>query len=276
MEAYNEGIRNVRGDVIIFLDHDAIPKPDCVAEHLLTYDGLRVVGVSGDVIPAYLVNGVLKPLENSSEVANFYREPKILRIIGEKLWNRPLEGQEQYLAYISKAGYSQKNIYVERREINNSLPCMAANMSILRSALQNFRIPTSFLKRGIAFEQVIGWHSWKTGHHMVSNPTAKVYHIRHGQSMSRSLDTKNTLIAVIEDQLLFYYLLPREEGISEMHRIVSMMYDFLVHIKKTKQSSRHEMVALRGILFGNMIGLKWLVSRKVGGTYTPVHDPMLR
>lgn len=276
MEAYNEGIHNVHSDVIIFLDDDAIPKPDFITEHLLTYERINVSGVSGEVIPAHLANGILKSLEGSSEVTEFYREPEILRIFGCKLWNRPLEGQERYLAYISKAGYSRKNIYIDHHKITESLLCMGANMSILSSALKNFKIPASFLKRGIAFEITIGWHLWKTGHRMVFNPRAQVYHILHGQTMSRALNTKTISQAVIEGELLFYYLINREEKLSKMHRIASLIYNSLVHIKKIEENWRYEMAILKGILLGNMIGLKWLVSRSTKGTYVPIQDAILK
>lgn len=276
MDAYNEGICAVNGDVIMFLDDDAVPKPNCIKEHVLTYERSNVSGVSGDVIPTYLVNGVLKPIENSSDVVSFYQEPKMLRRIGDKLWNCPLEGQESYLAYISKAGYSKKNVHLMHQEIANSLLCMGANTSVLTSALKNFRIPTSFLKRGIANEQIIGWKLWKNGRTMVFNSRAKVYHIRHGQTLSRFLNVKNIFQATIENELLFYYLLPREEKLSKMHRVVSLLFNSLVHIKKIRENWRYEMAILRGILLGNMIGLKWLISREIGGSYVPTQDALLQ
>ncbi len=269
MEAYNEGIRNACGDVIFFLDDDAIPNPDCIEEHLSTYERIQVSGISGEVIPAYLKNGVLKPLEGSSEIVSYYKEPKILRIIGDKLWNRPLEGQEKFLAYISKAGYSKKNIYIDYQSITDSLLCMATNTSILRSALKGFQIPTSFLSRGIAFEQVVAWHLWKNGHRMIFNPKAKVHHIRHGQTMSRSVDKIAVYKATIENELMFYYLLPLEEKLSIKHRIVSILYKYLVSLKKLDENWEREIAFMNGLFTGNLIGLIWLISRKVGGTYVP-------
>jgi glycosyltransferase involved in cell wall biosynthesis len=163
LEAYNEGINNVNGDVILFLDDDAVPEPNCIREHLLTYERNNVSGVSGDVIPAYLENGIVKPRENVSEVVAYYKEAALLQYFGHKFWNRPLEGQENYLAYISKAGYSKKNIHLVHNEISNSLLCMAANMSVLTSALKVFRIPTSFLNVEFLLSKLLAGTCGKTG-----------------------------------------------------------------------------------------------------------------
>jgi len=276
MDAYNEGISAANGDVIMLLDDDAVPEPNCIKEHLLTYERSNVSGVSGDVIPTHLIDGVLKPIKNSSDVVRFYQEPKMLQMFGDKLWNCPLEGQEGYLAYISKAGDSKKNIHLMHQEITNSLLCMGANTSVLTSALKNFQIPTSFLKRGIANEQVIGWNLWKNGCTMVFNSRAKVYHIRHGQTLSRFLDVKNTFQATMENELLFYYLLPIEEKLSKMHHVVSLLFNSLLHIKKIRKNWKREMAILRGILFGNLIGLKWLISREIGGSYVPTQDVLFK
>jgi glycosyltransferase involved in cell wall biosynthesis len=276
IEAYNEGIHNADGDVIVFLDDDAVPDSNCIREHVLTYERLNVSGVSGEVIPAYIVDSALKPVYGSSEVVSFYKEFNILRIIGDKLWNCPLDGQENYLAYISKAGYSRKNIRLAHKEIVSSLFCMAANMSALASAIKDFQIPSSFLKRGIDFEQVLGWKMWKNGHKMVFNHRAKVYHVLHGQSMSRLHMIENVFQAIMEDELVFYYLFLEGENLSIKHRMISSLFNALVHLKKVSENWRYELAVLKGILFGNLIGLKWIISRKFGGSYMPIQDALFK
>lgn len=276
IEAYNEGMKNADGEIIVCLDDDAVPDRDCIKEHVLTYERLNVSGVSGDVIPTHIVGSILRPRHGYSEVAGFYTEPKILQIVGDKLWNCPLHGQEGYLAYISKAGYSRKNINLLHKGIVDSLLCMAANMSVLASAVKDFEIPSSFLRRGIDFEQVLGWKMWKNGHRMVFNPKAKVYHILHGQTMSRSHGIKSVFQAVIEDELVFYYLLLEGGNVSVRHRTLSLLFNTLVHLKKINENWRYELAILKGIFFGNIIGFKWAVSRKFGGLYMPIKDELLK
>jgi glycosyltransferase involved in cell wall biosynthesis len=275
IEAYNEGIHEAKGKIIMFLDDDAVPDPHCVEEHISTYERYSVSGVSGEVVPTQFVNGKLKPIEGGSEIISIYKEPAILRRIGEKLWSSPLKGQEGYLAYISKAGYSRKNIYLPRGEIVESLLCMAANMSVLASTVKGYRMPTSFLKRGIDFEQILGWKLWKNRHRTVFNPKPKVYHILHGETASRFLNEKNALQATVEDELVFYYLLKEGEKLSKMHRIVSILHSSLVHVRKIRYNWRYETSVLKGIFLGNIIGFKWLLSNKFKGAYLPANDDLI-
>jgi hypothetical protein len=153
---------------------------------------------------------------------------------------------------------------------------MAANMSVLSSAIRDFQIPVSFLKRGIAFEQIIGWHLWKNGQRMVFNPRAKVYHILHGQTMSRFLNIDLSSHATIEDELLFYYLLQMGENVSLMHRVTSMAFNLLVRIKISRNDWKYAIAGIKGILLGNIIGLTWIFSKRINGTYIPVQDALFR
>lgn len=270
ISAYNEGIHNTTADIIAFLDDDAFPEPTWLSEHISSHKLLGVSGVSGEVVPAQVINNKFQ-VKGESEVAQFYDEPKSRKAVGNIFWNRPLDGQENFLAYISKAGYSQKVVGMINGKRVNSLLCMAANMSVRKEALKDFVIPTSFIKRGIAFEQVVGWHLLRTGHRLIFNPHAKVYHIIHGQTMSRFLDTKSILEAYAEDELLFYYLFSEERQLSIMHRIISLGFRIMVHIRKIEQDWRRERYVFKGILMGNLIGAAWLISKKTGGSFVPIH-----
>ena len=276
MEAYAEGTNIASGDIVAFLDDDAIPKSSWLSEHISSYEIADVSGVSGDVISAYMKNSVLDRVGGSSEIQQSFDESPFLSRIGAKFWYRPLEGQEDFLAYISKAGYSQKKINSIYRGKTNSLLCMASNMSVRRFALKDFCMPSSFTKRGIAFEQVIGWHLWKAGRRMVFNPKAKVCHIIHGQTMSRFLGKKVLSQAYAEDELLFYYLFFREEKLSIMHRIVSLTHRLLVHTKKLKDNLKAERTILNGIFFGNLLGVAWLISQKIQGSFIPIQNRFFR
>ncbi|MEM1542490.1 MAG: glycosyltransferase [Candidatus Bathyarchaeia archaeon] len=260
LKAYEEGIENASGEIILFLDDDVIVDSNCIKEHVSMYEQHNISGVSGDVIPAYLINEKLKIIDNTSEITAFCGETQ-KRMAYDKLCDTPLEGQEKHLVYLSKAGYFKTKKSFRCQNIVDSLLCMAANMSAQRNVLRDIRLPV-FLEHGINFEQIIGWRLWKKGYRTVFNPKAKVYHIRHGQSMSRFLDLKNTYLAKIEDELIFYYLILEGEKLSKMHRIAVLIYNIMTHIIKMKQDWKYQIVILKGIFAGNLTGLKWLVSKK--------------
>jgi len=260
MKAYEEGIENAQGEIILFLDDDVAVDSNCIREHILTYEQYNVSGVSGDVIPAYLVNEKLKIVNNMSEITIF-RDWNQKQTVYSKLLDSPLKGQENHLIYLSKAGYFRTKKFLNAKNIVDSLLCMAANMSVQRNVLKDIKLPV-FLKRGINFEQIVGWRLWRKGYKTVFNPKAKVYHIRHGESMSRSLDLKNTCLAKIEDELIFYYLTLEGEKLSKMHRIITLMYNIMTRITNMNQGWKYQTATLKGILIGNLTGLKWLVSKK--------------
>lgn len=274
--AYNEGISNATGEIIAFIDDDAVPEPNWLSEHVLSYEIADVSGVTGDVVSAHTKNNILFQSKVSSEILHSYCQPKIIAGIGARFWNRSLEGQDNYLVYISKAGYSQKKIIAVCAKKVNSLLYMATNMSIRKAALKDFLIPTSFTKLGIGFEQVIGWHLWKTGHRTIFNPYTKVRHIIHGQTMSRFLESKAILQAYAEEELLFYYLFSKEKQLSIMHRFVSLAHRLLVHIRKFKGNWKRELYVLRGIFAGNLLGFAWLISKKNHGSFIPTQSTLFQ
>ena len=274
--AYNEGINNATGEIIAFIDDDAVPESNWLSEHVLSYEIADVSGVTGDVVPTHTKNNILFQSEAASEILRFFNQPKLIATIGAKLWNRSLKGQENYLVYISKGGYSQKQSLAACAKKVNSLLYMATNMSIRKTALKDFLIPTSFTKLGIGFEQVISWHIWKNGQRTIFNPYTKVHHIIHGQTMSRFLKSKAISQAYAEEELLFYYLFSREKQLSIMHRIVSLAHRIMVHIRKFKGNWKKEWYVMSGIFVGNLLGLTWLISQKNHGSFIPTQSIFLR
>jgi glycosyltransferase involved in cell wall biosynthesis len=263
LEAYKEGISKANGDIIFFQDDDAVAERNCIKEHVSTYNKYNIHGVSGEVFTACIRNERLKIFSNVSEITtNFYMGSGIAKVLGNKLLDVPIKGQEGYLSYLSKAGYFRTSIYLKHQNTINSLLCMAANMSILRSVINNCKLP-KFLRLGINFEQIIGWQLWKKGYKTFFNSKAKVYRIKHGRSMSRFLDIENILQAVIEDELVFYYLLLNGEKLSNMHRIASLIYRNVLHIKRIKNNWKSEMAILKGIFLGNITGLMETISGRL-------------
>jgi glycosyltransferase involved in cell wall biosynthesis len=275
IDALNLGLEHAEGDIIAFLDDDAIPDPDWLQNHVKTYTESNIGGVAGNVIPSILKGKESIPIQDkASEIIPNY-EPS-LETIGRKIWNRPLEGLENYLVYISKAGAVSYNSSMSQdawHQTVKSLLGMGANMSVLSKTIKGFKFPNSWIL-GLAWEQFLGWHIWKKGYSLIFNPNAKVHHLIHNQTLTRNIkETKKDALRIIEHNLLFYRLYGLEKNLSKMHRITWLIFCTLVNIKKIcKDKEIKRIIGMKSMFHSELIGPKWLLSRKLDGYYSPLMD----
>jgi len=278
VDALNIGFDYATGDIIAFLDDDAVPYEDWVEKHVESYERYENVGgVAGNVIPARLCGDKLVKVGGYvSHVIPSFRRLTFLESVFRSVWNVPLEGMEDYLVYISKAGVVEYNLNVSRFAWNKpvkSLLGMGANMSVLREAVEGFRFPSQWVL-GLAWEQFLGWHLWKKGYNLIFNPKASVYHIVQSESLTRNVrSAKKDLLRWVENYLLFYRLYGLEPKLSRMHRITWLIFSSLVSLKKLcKDKEFQQIVRLKGRLYSELIGQKWLLSKNIGGNYSPLTE----
>ena len=275
IDALNLGLRLAHGSVIALIDDDAIPFPDWVEKHMEAYGDARIGGVAGNVVPLLLKGRRLLPIEGQE--SEIIPENKGFEGgFGFKIWNQPVEGLEAYLVYISKAGLVEYNAAVSfaaRYHPTASLLGMGANMSVLAEAVRDFVYPNSWIN-GLANEQFLGWHVWRQGYKLVFYPDAKVNHLVHGESLSRDIGTAKTdILSWTENNLLFYRLYGLEPGLSAIHRVAWLIFDALANIKKfCVDKDFSQLARLKSKLHSEVIGFKWLLSRKIGLNYSPLDD----
>jgi len=275
VEALNLGFKNCSGDVLCFIDDDAVPALDWVQAIVETYALQNVGGVAGNVIPALLNGKRVIPVKGRPSEIIPDSEP-FMATLGMKLWSCPLKGLENNLVYISKAGMVDYNFKMANRakcQITKSLLGMGANMSVLSKALEDFRFSQSWLL-GLSNEQFLGWHLWSNGYRLFFNPKIKVYHIHHGQTLSRDIsETRKEMLRWTENNLLFYRLYGIEPELSIMHRVTWLIFDTLFNIKKICVDGKvSDINRIKSKLLSESIGLKWLLSRRIGSDYSPLAD----
>lgn len=277
-DAINLGLENADGDIIAFLDDDAIPHPNWIQNHVETYKKMsNVGGVAGNVLSATLEDAeALLVKEEASEILPNHYKP-FLESIGRKIWSRPLEGLEDYLVYISKAGIVEKNYEISLRAqiyAVKSLLGMGANMSVLAQGIKGFSLPSNSWILGLAYEQYLGWHIWKQGYNLFFNPAAKVYHLAHGQTLSRNVkDIKKMCLRQVESGLLFYRLYGLETDLSNISRIAWLIFSTLVDIKKMcKNKEVERRIRIKSRLYCELIGLKLILSNKLRSKYDLLND----
>jgi hypothetical protein len=255
------------------LDDDAIPFPDWIQNLLETYSLQNVGGVAGNVLPAFFNNKNEIQLDGKASEIVTDGKP-FLDNIWRKIWGCPLKGLEDYYIYASKAGMVDFNFSIRnlaKKRITKSLLGMGANMSVLTEATKGFKLPNSWIL-GWGFEQFLGWYVWKKGYNLFYNPDAKVCHLNHGQTLSRNiLDFRKQILREAEVQLFFYRLFGLEKDLSVMHRISWIIFRIL-SILKQAQSLYQASVLLKGLLIGNIVGCKLLISKKFGLRYDPLFE----
>ena len=253
VDALNIGLRNVSGEVIFFLDDDAIPFRNWIEKHLKLYQAHNIGGVAGDVIPAILCNDkLLLCKNNNSEII----PNKALKVgnIKRKMFYQPLNGQEDHLIYINKGGFVTPT-YEYKSGTVKTLLGMGANMSVLKKCTEDFTFPVSWQIRGIGWEQLLGWHIWKKGYPIIFDPNVKVYHLSHGQTLSRNIINKKAIyVREVERQLFFYRIYDYEKNLSKMHRIVTLLFYLFTYFKKMGENLEY-LERLKGLLIGNLIGI---------------------
>jgi len=274
-DALNLGLKNAKGEIIVLLDDDAIPFPNLIQSYILAYSVPNIGAVAGDVVPVILKeNKICQFKDTPSEIIS----SKIPRLtLFRKFRHYPLKGLENYLFYISKAGFVSLNYKVAQKASDNkivdSFLAKGANMSFSSKFVAEFQFPTSCIL-GLAFEQYLAWYLWKKGCRVIFNPSIKVYHIHHGQSLSRNIrDVKKVAVHCAETSLLFYRLYGSEPELSIMHRIVWLLMDPFVdvlHICLRKKNFSVKM--FKNVFFAELIGLRWFICKKLGLNYSPLID----
>ena len=277
LDALNLGIKAALGQIILFLDDDVIPFPNLVQNHVDLYSLPKIGGVAGDVLKTPIENKEIWQFEKKpSDIISNISRVNLTTKIGLKVWNKPIGGLENYLFYISKAGVACMNSEVgnaSNKQITKSLLGRGANMSVLTGALGEFSFPDDWIL-GFTFEQFLGWHLWKRGYTIVFNPKLQVYHLEHGQSLSRNpKERKRETLLYTEQKLLFYRLYGLEGSLSLIHRIVWLIVETVVNVKRICfNGETHRIARVRSTFYSEAIGFKMILSKKLHSTYSPLSE----
>ncbi len=268
VDAYFLGVKHSTGEIVAFLDDDAIPADDWLQETVKIFRRYQnVLGVTGDSFPVLSKNDKLTILEEH-EVAS------VLSHYEFALFGRPLNGLENYKNCIANSGYVYErgnNAYWRKRGATKALlrgPSMAISGDVLRS----IDLPGEWIL-GCAWEMVLGWELWKRGVPMIYSPKVKVFHIVHGRTSSRDyLNPRTDLLWAVEAELLFYRLYRNEPQFSLISKLASDVMRVTHSLKWLRSNPKYYLRKIEGIFLGNIIGIKWMLSKLSGSDYSPLAD----
>jgi len=284
VDAEQIGLERAEGRIIVFFDDDAVPKPNCIEEHVKTYANPKIGGVSGDMIVSTIANGVVKELEEVEVPPSQSARTRL----SARVWNRPVKGLEQYRCCVTRCGYIWHGFWLANNPVGNyvywrkrgmvrSFLGAGNNMSVLASAGKGTLFgKTDYWKKGYGWEGFLAWQVWKKGYSMVLNPKAQVEHIfceGHLTGSLYALFLKNAALGELEktagvetsgydfireSNLFFFRLYRRGSGLSLFAKFCSVATDALYFLKRTR--SLQESENLRVLFISNLIGLRWLLS----------------
>jgi glycosyltransferase involved in cell wall biosynthesis len=262
------GAQSSTGNIVAFLDDDAIPENDWLEETVKLFNQSGAGAVTGDSVPV-LLNGGNMHVIAEDEI------PSVLSHFEFAWFGRPLRGLEEYKNSIADSGLVYErgnNAYWRKRGVAKALP-RGPSMAVLGSFLRSLDFPSSDWILGCAWEMMVGWHLHKQGYLMLYSPKVRVYHVVHGRTASRDfLKPRVDLLWAVEAELLFYRLYGVEPQFTVPCRVKSDLARLVHTLKYMKTNPKYYVGKLKGMLVGNVIGAKWVVYKAIGARYSPLAD----
>ena len=179
-DAVQMAIDNARGDVILFLDDDAVAEERWVEKYENLYSSLpNVGGVSGATYKAYIENGkIVKTYEP------FYDE----KPTKNTFYRKPLPEYVNYYGWIARSGFMGAKAPPSDLFLSTSLD--GVNMGLLRKAVKDCPLAGLFKRsrRGIWNEKILAYCAKKKGYdtYKALSPRApSAWHLMHPSSLTR-------------------------------------------------------------------------------------------
>jgi glycosyltransferase involved in cell wall biosynthesis len=262
-DAYNLGLRKANGEIIAFLDDDAIPSKYWLEEHVKIYKkDKHIGGISGTTKSAQILkNGKIAELETkdySSKIKLQFNFP----------WSSPLTGMNNWLIYMGVDGLIHHDPLFTKPNLKGLFPSllwMGANMSVRKKAIEGIKVNESLIL-GFAFEQILSYQIWERGYKLLFNPKASVLHITQTESLGRFFSSpKRAALRDAELVLTFSLLKNQEKEFSWISHILGILTLIAARIiRANKYGLYNSIYRIYGLLYGFVTGSIYIISKKRG------------
>jgi glycosyltransferase involved in cell wall biosynthesis len=201
--AYNMGIDEASGDIVLFTDDDAIP-PRCWVENYLKFHSIfsnMACIVSRD---RHVSIEKRVPIKMPGDGFRY----ELYRWLIRTWYDSPHPALTKYRlgVYITKRFKVAHGPFYPSR-LCYSLPFRGVNMSFKKGAIKELRLPeNNLIKRGLGFEEHLGLQLVAKNYESIYVPTNPVWHIAH-PSLSRMRHRKDDLIEIAEMKRAYINLL---------------------------------------------------------------------
>ena len=181
-DAYELGYRNSSGDIVLFIDDDAIADELWVLEYERFFTSYPDAGAAGGVVLRAYLDGNRNPVKTDE-----------LSFPGKGITlgphRAPIKGLENYCAWISSAGFMGGR---ECRGVSLSMNLCGANVAFRAELIRDFPLTLLYgrSRKCLWFEQALAYHVVRKGYkiYLLSDVgrAPKVWHIAHERSLTRS------------------------------------------------------------------------------------------
>ena len=179
-DAYQMAIDNAMGDLVLFIDDDAVAEERWIEKYLQLFEELpNAGGMSGVTYKAYIENNAVR---KTSEI---YHDIPTKRIF----YREPLPEYHDYVCWISKSGFTGRKI-VSENNVLKSVALGGVNMAFRRELLSGCPLAQLYKRsrKGFWNEQILAYCVKKKGYDTYEIRGSKapiVWHIVHEQSLTR-------------------------------------------------------------------------------------------
>ena len=145
-------------------------------------------------------------------------------------------------------------------------------MAVPGELLRSLEFPSDWIL-GCGWEMVLGWMLWKRGLTMFYSPDVRVYHLVHGRTSSRDfMNPRTDLLWAVEAEMLFYRLYLDEPQLSLLSKLECDTARIAFSIRFLRLNLKFYLRRIQGIFFGDIIGAKWVLYKKLKVFYSPLAD----
>ncbi len=143
VQAYDIGIRSANGDLLLFIDDDAIAEPSWVEKYVNFFNSVEEVGgASGNVYITEIDESGNQKVKY--EYSNF---PDTRNVF----WRKPLKGLENFCEGISISGFNYKYKCNEKLKYYKSTALIGVNMAIKKESISGLSLSSLFKNSHIGF-----------------------------------------------------------------------------------------------------------------------------
>lgn len=227
--AYNLAIKTSKGEIIVFLDDDAVPDPNLLEEYVKTYNKYADVGaISGPAESATLKDGkIISIPKPAAKKVRRYEFP----------WSRPLNGMSDWLIYFGKDGLVHHRQLLKKGKVEAIYPSflfMGANMSFRKAAIDGLAFDEdTFL--GFACEQLFSYKIWRRGYKLLFNSNARVSHLVQDDTLGRFYKSPKKAALRDAEFVLTFPVARSHEGVSMINCLLSIITIIFAYVLKIRK-----------------------------------------